>query len=98
MCDDTCKDVVADPANELLVCTISGRCFDRLLSPSEMDPEVARNCGFAFLLTFECLRLFGPLSLMHNLNKVKDEMYQVQLVDKSFHFSFPKVNKLFLAD
>lgn len=89
MCDDTCKEVVADPANELLVCTISGRCFDRLLSPSEMDPEVARNCGFAS----ECLQLFGPLSLVHNFKKVKDEMcQQVTLVDKSFQFSFPKVN------
>ncbi|KNA24988.1 hypothetical protein SOVF_010630 [Spinacia oleracea] len=36
VCDDTCKEAIADPANELLVCTVSGRCFDRLLSPSEM--------------------------------------------------------------
>lgn len=28
-----------DPANELLVCTISGHCFDRLLSPLEMEPD-----------------------------------------------------------
>jgi len=28
-----------DPTNELLVCTISGHCFDRLLSPSEMEPD-----------------------------------------------------------
>lgn len=39
VCDDTCKEVIADPENELLVCTISGRCFDRLLSPSEMDED-----------------------------------------------------------
>ncbi|KAF7809529.1 F-box protein SKIP31 [Senna tora] len=39
VCDDTCREVVMDPANELLVCTISGHCFDRLLSPSEMEPD-----------------------------------------------------------
>ncbi|XP_027079656.1 F-box protein SKIP31 isoform X1 [Coffea arabica] len=45
VCDDTCKEVVADPANELLVCTISGRCFDRLLSPSEMEPDAELQQG-----------------------------------------------------
>jgi hypothetical protein len=39
VCDETCKEVVLDPADELLVCTISGHCFDRLLSPSEMEPD-----------------------------------------------------------
>ncbi|KAJ8774064.1 hypothetical protein K2173_009495 [Erythroxylum novogranatense] len=39
VCDDTCREVIMDPANELLVCTISGRCFDRLLSPSEMESD-----------------------------------------------------------
>lgn len=37
VCDDTCREVVMDPSNELLVCTISGHCFDRLLSPGEME-------------------------------------------------------------
>ncbi|PHU28947.1 F-box protein SKIP31 [Capsicum chinense] len=37
VCDDTCKEVVSDPVNGLLVCTISGHCFDRMLSPSEME-------------------------------------------------------------
>lgn len=37
VCDDTCREVILDPNNELLVCTISGHCFDRLLSPSEME-------------------------------------------------------------
>lgn len=41
VCDDTCKDVVLDPENELLVCTISGHCFDRLLSPSETGDMVS---------------------------------------------------------
>lgn len=39
VCDDTCKEIVPDPANELLVCTISGRCFDRLLSVSETEED-----------------------------------------------------------
>ncbi|XP_051151634.1 F-box protein SKIP31 [Andrographis paniculata] len=40
VCDDTCKEIIMDPTNELLVCTISGRCFDRLLSPAEeVDTE-----------------------------------------------------------
>lgn len=43
VCDDTCREVVMDPTNELLVCTISGHCFDRLLSPSEMEPDVSQN-------------------------------------------------------
>ncbi|KAK9667662.1 hypothetical protein RND81_13G003300 [Saponaria officinalis] len=39
VCDDTCKEVISDTANELLVCTISGRCFDRLLSPCETEGD-----------------------------------------------------------
>ncbi|CAN4077208.1 unnamed protein product [Withania somnifera] len=40
VCDDTCREIVLDPTNGLLVCTISGHCFDRmLLSPDEMEPD-----------------------------------------------------------
>ncbi|XP_019423723.1 PREDICTED: F-box protein SKIP31 isoform X2 [Lupinus angustifolius] len=39
VCDDTCREVIMDPTNELLVCTISGHCFDRLLSAAEMEPD-----------------------------------------------------------
>ncbi|MED6182395.1 hypothetical protein PIB30_028139 [Stylosanthes scabra] len=49
VCDDTCREVIMDPTNELLVCTISGHCFDRFLSPSEMEPDTvgaaARWCN-----------------------------------------------------
>ncbi|KAL5181130.1 F-box protein SKIP31 [Glycine soja] len=45
VCDDTCREVVMDPTNELLVCTISGHCFDRLLSPSEMEPDTEQQQG-----------------------------------------------------
>lgn len=47
VCDETCKEVVLDPADELLVCTISGHCFDRLLSPSEMEPDFEQQQGVA---------------------------------------------------
>ncbi|CAL5336363.1 unnamed protein product [Camellia sinensis] len=42
-CDDTYREVVLDPTNELLVCTISGHCFDRFLSPAEMEPDTIRS-------------------------------------------------------
>ncbi|CAJ1930780.1 unnamed protein product [Sphenostylis stenocarpa] len=45
VCDDTCREVIMDPTNELLVCTISGHCFDRLLSPSEMEPDAEQQQG-----------------------------------------------------
>lgn len=49
VCDDTCKEVVMDPTNGLLVCTISGRCFDRmLLSPDETESDVVRNLHVAY--------------------------------------------------
>ncbi|KAG5589234.1 hypothetical protein H5410_039748 [Solanum commersonii] len=41
VCDDACREVVLDPTNGLLLCTISGHCFDSmLLSPDEMEPDV----------------------------------------------------------
>lgn len=39
VCDDTCREAVMDHTNELLVCTISGHCFDMVLSPAEMEPD-----------------------------------------------------------
>ncbi|KAJ7554098.1 hypothetical protein O6H91_06G124600 [Diphasiastrum complanatum] len=39
VCDDTCREIVLDPSNDLLVCTVSGRCFDRWLSPAEEETE-----------------------------------------------------------
>ncbi|XP_057477259.1 F-box protein SKIP31-like [Actinidia eriantha] len=45
VCDDTCREAVLDPTNELLVCTISGHCFDRLLSPAEMEMDTEQQQG-----------------------------------------------------
>lgn len=47
VCDDTCREVILDPTNELYVCTISGHCFDRLLSPSEIDLDAEHIPGGA---------------------------------------------------
>ncbi|PQQ05949.1 F-box protein SKIP31 [Prunus yedoensis var. nudiflora] len=47
VCDDNCREVVMDPTNELWVCTISGHCFDRLLSPAEMEPDSELQQGGA---------------------------------------------------
>ncbi|KAL5099749.1 hypothetical protein RYX36_004076 [Vicia faba] len=47
VCDETCKEVVMDPAEEILVCTISGHCFDGLLSASEMEPDFEQQQGVA---------------------------------------------------
>ncbi|RYQ81313.1 hypothetical protein Ahy_Scaffold1g107277 isoform A [Arachis hypogaea] len=47
VCDETCREVIMDPTNELLVCTISGHCFDRFLSPSEMEPDTELQQGGA---------------------------------------------------
>ena len=38
VCDDTCKELIT-PEDPLLVCTITGRCFDRVVSLSETDGE-----------------------------------------------------------
>ncbi|KAL8162615.1 hypothetical protein V2J09_014104 [Rumex salicifolius] len=39
VCDETCREVFLDPENMLFVCRVSGRCFDTLLSPSEMESD-----------------------------------------------------------
>eukprot|EP00252_Welwitschia_mirabilis_P010603 TRINITY_DN2393_c0_g1_i1.p1 TRINITY_DN2393_c0_g1~~TRINITY_DN2393_c0_g1_i1.p1 ORF type:complete len:356 (+),score=72.33 TRINITY_DN2393_c0_g1_i1:180-1247(+) len=45
VCDDQCREIVLDPSSDLLVCTISGRCFDRWLSPSE-EQDLVLNYYF----------------------------------------------------
>lgn len=47
-----------DPANELLVCTISGHCFDRLLSPAEMEPDSVSQNVFLDFTYFDSCRTF----------------------------------------
>lgn len=48
VCDDTCREAVLDPTNELLVCTISGHCFDLLVSPAEMEPDTVRESPLVY--------------------------------------------------
>ncbi|GAB4857980.1 hypothetical protein Ancab_015884 [Ancistrocladus abbreviatus] len=45
VCDDTCREVILDPANEILVCTISGRCFERLMLSGETDSDAEQQQG-----------------------------------------------------
>ncbi|KAJ4950223.1 hypothetical protein NE237_027055 [Protea cynaroides] len=45
VCDDTCREVILDATSQLLVCTISGHCFDRMLSPGEMEPDAEQQQG-----------------------------------------------------
>ncbi|XP_031482352.1 F-box protein SKIP31 [Nymphaea colorata] len=47
VCDDTCRETILDPSSGLLVCTISGLCFDSWLSPSEEEPDMDQQQGGA---------------------------------------------------
>lgn len=35
VCDDTCREIILDQSSGLMVCTVSGQCFDRWLAPEE---------------------------------------------------------------
>ncbi|PKA62574.1 F-box protein SKIP31 [Apostasia shenzhenica] len=45
VCDDTCREVVTDQSSGLLVCTISGQCFDSWLSPEEEEDNEQQQSG-----------------------------------------------------
>ena len=79
MCDDTCRETILDPSNDLLVCTISGRCFDRWLSAEEEEGSVGiidKQTIFIFFSWFDCLIImlicFQGNQLMDN-NAVLEE-------------------------
>lgn len=72
VCDDTCREVIMDPTNELLVCTISGHCFDMLLSPSEMEPDaVSINFFYPFFFLFGISQLLSIVFLAMKLLVIK---------------------------
>ena len=52
ICDDTCKERFIDPATELPVCPISGRCFELMMS-EEVGLSGFCSCGCAILLSIE---------------------------------------------
>lgn len=56
VCDDTCREMAVDAKDGIMVCKISGRCFEMLMSPDELEPDpVSRN--FLYLLhLFTCLK------------------------------------------
>lgn len=58
VCDDTCREAVLDQSSGLLVCTISGHCFDRWLSPDEeSDPSdiVSWDISYFFMHIYVCM-------------------------------------------
>ena len=52
-----------DPANELWVCTITGHCFDRLLSPEEMESDAVSG----HLLCLAICHQVAPQILPHEI-------------------------------
>lgn len=49
VCDDTCREMSMDPEDGILVCKISGHCFEMLMPTYELEPDpVSRN--FLYLL------------------------------------------------
>eukprot|EP00898_Chlorokybus_atmophyticus_P005896 jgi/Chlat1/6307/Chrsp44S05790 len=63
VCDDTCRERVVDSSNGLLVCSISGRCFDRWLTEEEEagQPQADQNEG-ADADDFESYNVGGRLA------------------------------------
>lgn len=39
VCDDTCREMAMDPKDGILVCKISGHCFDGFMSSDESEPD-----------------------------------------------------------
>lgn len=39
VCDDTCREMAMDAKDGIMVCKISGRCFEMLMSPDELEPD-----------------------------------------------------------
>lgn len=43
VCDDSCRESVFDPSDGVMVCTISGHCYDRMLLPSEEETDAEQQ-------------------------------------------------------
>ena len=54
-----------DPTDEILVCKISGHCFDRLLSAAEMDPDtVSIKFPVSYFASFLSLVNYFQISIV----------------------------------
>lgn len=53
VCDETCRETVLD-SDGLLVCTVSGHCFDRLVSFSVEETNVVSRMDFLLNLYSYC--------------------------------------------
>eukprot|EP00271_Cylindrocystis_brebissonii_P013054 TRINITY_DN32605_c0_g1_i1.p1 TRINITY_DN32605_c0_g1~~TRINITY_DN32605_c0_g1_i1.p1 ORF type:complete len:415 (-),score=61.58 TRINITY_DN32605_c0_g1_i1:465-1709(-) len=63
VCDENCTATVLDPDNELYVCAITGRCFDRLISAEEEAaiPTLLEEASAAFAEEGEAVFASGRL-------------------------------------
>lgn len=53
VCDDACREFVLDQSSGLLLCTISGHCFERWLCPDDewdADDDTVSLLHIAFFL------------------------------------------------
>jgi hypothetical protein len=63
VCDDACREFVLDQSSGLLLCTISGHCFERWLCPDdEWDADDTVSSLQSFLI------FFFPLMCMYTVS------------------------------
>lgn len=73
-----------DPTDELFVCTISGRCFDRLLSAAEMEPDAVISLSlFIFCVAF--YHFFKVVTVSSIVMKLQEQQ-QVGATDEAEPF------------
>lgn len=57
VCDDACREFVLDQSSGLLLCTISGHCFERWLCPDDEwdadDTVSSLQSFFIFFFSFD---------------------------------------------
>lgn len=64
VCDDTCREVILDPNDLLMVCKISGRCFENLMAQAETESDSV-SISFLHLHLFTWQTLPLPRILNH---------------------------------
>jgi hypothetical protein len=83
VCDDACREFVLDQSSGLLVCTISGHCFERFLSPGdEWDTCDTVSPDACHILSF-CIHKFS--------NGTGSEWYSQRIIPCNPHLVIPTV-------
>lgn len=54
VCDDACREFVLDQSSGLLLCTISGHCFERWLCPDDEDDAYDTVSPVQSVFSFIC--------------------------------------------